>query len=220
MDFKTYNFRNAIAILNQRPEWNQLCDVIRSIKVEEIVDKQKDLIQRRNEPPKGAQTAMNEIFKDRLTALNWQKEVRLLKPENSLGNRNSAGWKMDFLVRGAALPHAEWPDFGMGLEVSFNHAEAIPWTLIRMNLAAQFEEIRESSRIDVGVGIFASQAFKAWGRLDGACGTFEQAQRWLTISSHTIPTPIVLIGLNPRDSTSPPEWKDPGTEIFSGTGGG
>lgn len=159
---------------------------------------------------------MNEIFRDRLTPLKWRREVRLLKRDNSLENKNSAGWKMDFLKRGNPLPQAELKDFGMGVEVAFNHAEAIPWTLIRMNLAAQFEDIRDDSRIDVGVGIFATQSFKSWGRLDSAAGTFEQARRWLSISKHTIATPIVLVGLKPRDDAATGVW--PETDVFPGTG--
>ena len=85
-----------------------------------------------------------------------------------------------------------------------------------MNLAAQFEDIRDDSRIDVGVGIFATQSFKSWGRLDSAAGTFEQARRWLSISKHTIATPIVLVGLKPRDDAATGVW--PETDVFPGTG--
>ena len=219
MDFETFNFRNALAILQHRSEWEDLCSVIQSITREMVINQQEAIASKRKRP-KGAQMAMNALFKQELSRAPWESESLLFERDYLFGNSKTTGWKMDFLIRGNPLIQGSETDFGMGVEVAFNHAEAMPWTLIRMNLAAQFEDIRKESRIDVGVGIFASESFKLWGRLDGTVGTFEQAQRWLSISRHAIPTPIVLIGLNPRDSVDTPEWEDPGTEVFPGTGRG
>ncbi|MYC31546.1 MAG: hypothetical protein F4X64_00015 [Chloroflexi bacterium] len=217
MDFETFNFRNALAILQYRPEWGDLRSVIGTMTREMIIDKQEEIAARRQRP-KGAQVATNALFREKLSHSPWQSESRLFEQDYLFGNSKTTGWKMDFLIRGDPLTEGSSTDFGMGVEIAFNHAEAIPWTLIRMNLAAQFEDVRRESRIDVGIGIFASEAFKSWGRLDGAAGTFEQAQRWLSISRHAIPTPILLIGLRPRDDESARDW-DP-TDAFPGTGKG
>lgn len=215
MDFETFNFRNAIAIVNQRAEWNQLCNVIDSVTFDEIIAKQSAIASRRKEPPKGAQMAMNALFRDKISALHWEHEAKLLDTESSMGDKSLAGWKMDFLAKGVALPQSERPHFGMGIEVAFNHAEAIPWTLIKLNLAAEFDYIAKESRIDVGVAVFAAESFKKWGKIDNAAGTFEQAIRWLSVAKHVIPTPMVLIGLNPRDSSATDDWEE--TNVFPGT---
>ncbi len=217
MDFETYNFRNAIAILQYRPEGDDLCDVVRNITRDKIIEAQEAIAANRKRP-KGAQTAINQVFRERLSKSPWQRECHLFEPGYLFGNSEVTGWKMDFLIRGKPLTQDGENDFGMGIEIAFNHAEAIPWTLIKMNLASQFEDVRDESRIDIGVGIFASQSFKSWGRLDGAAGTFEQARRWLNISKHTIPTPIVLMGLNPRDGVDAEDWEM--TDAFPGTSKG
>ncbi len=214
MHFDIFNFRNALAILQHRSEWDDLCNVIRGVTREMVIDRQ-EAIAAKGKRPKGAQTAMNALFKEELLQSSWQKECRLFEQDYLFGGSKTTGWKMDFLIRGDPLTQSSEVDFGMGVEIAFNHAEAIPWTLIKMNLAAQFEDVRKESRIDVGVGIFASGSFKSWGRLDGAAGTFEQAQRWLSISRHTIPTPIVLLGLRPRDGSATEDWD--ATDAFPGT---
>jgi hypothetical protein len=57
----------------------------------------------------------------------------------------------------------------IGVEVSFNHAEAISWTYVRLNLAGESTLIKCESKVDVGVAIFAtkksSNAGVAWIQL-------------------------------------------------------
>ena len=218
MDFEVHNFRNALAILQYRSEWHDLCNVVQGISREMIIDKQEAIVAATGKRPKGAQTAMNALFKKELLRSPWQKKCRLFEQDYLFGGSKTTGWKMDFLIRGDPLIQGSEVDFGMGVEVAFNHAEAIPWTLIKMNLAAQFEDVKTESHIDIGVGIFASESFKSWGRLDGTVGTFGQAQRWLSISRHAIPTPMVLVGLNPRDGSVSEDWAE--TDAFPGTGKG
>ena len=76
-------------------------------------------------------------------------------------------WKMDFIKD------------RIGVEVSFNHAEAIPWTFTRLNIAGESREVEPSHRIDVGVAFFATTSLKSWGRMDSAVGTYDIACAWL-----------------------------------------
>ena len=96
----------------------------------------------------------------------------------------------------------------IGVEVSFNHAEAIAWTFVRLNLAGESTLIKTESIVDVGVAIFATKEFKRWGRMDSAVGTFEQAKSWLEMMKPVLPIPILLLGLDPG-------WPD--VQVFRGT---
>ena len=99
-----------------------------------------------------------------------------------------------------------------GVEVSFNHAEAIPWTFTRLNIAGESERVLEENRIDVGVAFFATDALKAWCKMDSAVGTFEVAQAWLSMMKPIMPIPVLVVGLDAEG------WS--ATNAFRGTGKG
>jgi hypothetical protein len=73
----------------------------------------------------------------------------------------------------------------IGVEVSFNHAEAIPWTFTRLNLAGESDRVLPEHQIDVGVAFFATETLKRWSRMDSAVGTFEIACAWLSMMSQS-----------------------------------
>jgi len=100
----------------------------------------------------------------------------------------------------------------IGVEISFNHAEAIPWTFTRLNIAGESERVLEGSRIDVGVAIFATDTLKAWAKMDSAVGTFEIAEAWLSMMKPIMPIPILVLGLDAEG------WAP--TSVFRGTGKG
>ena len=214
MDFSTHNFRNASAILSQRPEWEELRGVVQGITRDDIIATQERLMKSRGQSPAGAQTAVNLLFEERLPTPAWAHQCRLFEGGDPSTEQALARWTMDFVKRGEAPEDSLEPDFGLGIEVAFNHAEAIAWTLIRLDLASEVG-VREQARIDVGVAIYASRSFKAWGKMDGAVGTFEQACIWLNLMRPVMPIPIVLIGLNPRDSADAEDWENP--TVFRGT---
>ena len=64
MHFETYSFRNALAILQYRSEWHDLRNVVRGITREMIIDRQEAIAARRQRP-KGAQMAVNALFKEK-----------------------------------------------------------------------------------------------------------------------------------------------------------
>ena len=101
----------------------------------------------------------------------------------------------------------------VGVEVSFNHAEAVPWTFTRLNIAGESTSVMAQSQIDVGVAFFATAALKKWARMDSAVGTFESAWVWLQLMKPLMPIPILVVGLLPSDDGK--EW--PTSKSFRGT---
>ena len=98
---------------------------------------------------------------------------------------------------------------GIGVEVSFNHAEAVPWTFTRLNIAGESSVVIDDHRIDVGVAFFATEQLKQWARMDGAVGTYELACTWLEMMRPIMPVPILVVGLDATD------WAP--TDAFRGT---
>ena len=213
MYFDTYNFRNALAILAPRPEWAELQGVISKISREDVIEAQTSLARGGGSAPAGAQRAINNIFRERLPEPSWIHECRLFEGGDDHTERELAKWAMDFVKRGDAPEGSREDDFGLGVEVTFNHAEAIAWTLVRLDLASE-GDVQQNARIDVGVAIYASRSLKSWGKMDGAVGTYEQACQWLEVMRPVIPLPLALIGLRPADDTGE-IWADPG--VFRGT---
>ena len=197
MNQQSYNFRHAEAVLKTKGAWVELHDVVSGLTRDDILDAQDQLAGQRKNAPAGAQTAINLAFKDRLLSLDWKNEP-ILFPQSESDDVQRA-WRMDFLKE------------RIGVEVSFNHAEAIAWTLIRLDIAAQSTEVVESSQIDVGVAIFPTSQLKKWGRMDNAVGTYERAMLWLELMKPVVTTPILLIGIDA-------DWEP--TSVFRGTRNG
>jgi hypothetical protein len=99
----------------------------------------------------------------------------------------------------------------LGVEIAFNHAEAIPWNFTRLNLAGEAPQVQESSRIEVGIAAFATTSLKKWSKMDGAVGTFELATAWLELMRPIMPIPVLVVGLDSEG------W--PATNSFRGTRG-
>jgi hypothetical protein len=185
VDFVIENFRHAEEILAADSEWQDIQDVIRSIGENDVLDVHealnRPLIQADKAGIAGGQTAINELFRRKLLAppRSWEGEPRLFASRS----RDLSGWKMDFLKD------------RVGVEVSFNHAEAIPWTFTRLNIAGESESVVEEHRIDVGIAIFADKELKAWARMDQSVGVFDKAWLWLTLMKPIMPVPILVVGL-------------------------
>ena len=205
MEFESYSFRLAKEILKQRPAWHELEEVLHSIEAEHVLKAQNDIVSepagkynvRQRKAPAGAQAAINKLFKDRLVLRHWKTEPVLFPADEGLGE-----WKMDFLKD------------KIGVEVSFNHAEAIAWTFTRVTLAGESTEVIKGSQIEVAVAIYATQELKKWGKMDSAVGPYERAKLWLTKMRPVKPIPILLVGLKPH-SVGGKAW--PHTSVFRGT---
>lgn len=190
------NFRHAKELLKGTPSWKALDATIRSITREMVIAEQRKIIRATgSRVPRGGQTVMNRLFDDRLLQSDgWIRQPRLFtEPELS-------AWKMDFRRD------------RVGVEVSFNHAEAVAWQFTRLNLAAESQRVLPQAQIDVGIVIVAHSSLKDWARMDGAIGTFDRFSAWLKEMKPILPTPILLIGLHADD------WRD--TNVFPGTAKG
>jgi hypothetical protein len=193
MRLELFNFRHAADILELRPEWRELYDVAQSISRDHIIETQQRYSAERRRVPAGGQSALNRLFRERLDRNRWTPEPRLFaSDENDLRK-----WKMDFL------------NARIGVEVSFNHAEAIPWTFTRLNLAGESDRVLPEHQIDVGVAFFATETLKRWSRMDSAVGTFEIACAWLSMMKPIMPIPILVVGLDAEG------WAP--TDVFRGT---
>ena len=66
MEFKLYDFRDALAVLTDRPEWDELVSEIRGITRSEVLKVQAEYRASGKRVPAGAQKAVNEVFRRRL----------------------------------------------------------------------------------------------------------------------------------------------------------
>jgi hypothetical protein len=191
-----YNHRHAIEILKDRAEWFEFDEVIRGLTRADVIGEQLSLSAVRGTAPAGGQTAINALFRRRLTTeLGWTQEPRLFGAEDDELRR----WKMDFLKN------------GVGVEISFNHAEAIAWNLTRLTIAGESPRVREDARIEVGIIVCVDETLKRWARMDSAVGTFDVFKAWLREMRPILPIPLLLIGMT-ADGWDP-------TDVFRGTRG-
>jgi hypothetical protein len=190
VDFLYHDFRNAATILNSRHAWPELESVIHSITADDVVERQRQLAAV-GAAPRGGQTAINRLFEERLIPLGWESQPKLF------ADKALEEWRMDFVKE------------RIGVEVSFNHAEAIPWQFSRLNIAGESDRTRPESRIDVGIVICADLSLRRWSRMDGAVGTLTKFRAWLREMKPILPIPILLVGLT-ADGFVP-------TDVFGGT---
>jgi hypothetical protein len=142
----------------------------------------------------GVQGGINAELQRILTGEDrgWQSQVPLFKADVGTGK---GYWTMDF--------RKEFNDgAGVGIEVTFNHAEALPWTLIRPTLAYQSDDVLEASHIEGGVIIIGTDQLKGSRsnpdglRVDGAVGTYERLLALLPRMKWVVQVPLTIIGLD------------------------
>ena len=184
MDYLIHDFRNALVILRSKGSFAEFEAALHSIQAKDVIDAHERIAderaQRNSRAPAGGQSALNNVINQKLTAVGWEPQPPLFR------DRALEKWKMDFRKE------------GIGVEVSFNHAEAIPWQFTRLNIAGESDRVIEANRIEVGVVACAAQSMKTWARMDSAVGTFDQFKAWLREMKPILPVPLLLIGLEAR----------------------
>ena len=180
MEFSTHDFRHAREILENRDSWGELVQVTRSIGGDDIVQAHLSSGAGGKSLRAGGQAAVNRLFRERLAPFGWIQEPRLFSESGG----DLRKWKMDFIKA------------RIGVEVSFNHFEAVPWTFTRLNIAGESEKVVEEHKIDVGVAFFATDSLKKWAKMDGTVGTFEMAKAWLEMMRPIMPIPVLVVGLS------------------------
>jgi|GEM_PF-1730633 len=145
----------------------------------------------------GVQGSLNAELHRLLTSEDrgWQPQVPLFKADVGTGK---GYWTMDF--------RKEFDSgVGVGVEVTFNHAEALPWTLIRPTLAYQSDDVLDGSRIEVGVIVIGTDHLKGSRstpgglRVDSAVGTYERLLALLPRMKWVVQVPLTVIGLDWAD---------------------
>ena len=179
MNYKLHSFRHGEIILNNKSDfkvvWNELLDAIKNITDEEIIHHHE------NNPrqAKSISESINNILKDKLMKLGWNKESYIFQDDEYSGNR----WRLDFAKD------------GISVEVAFNHGEAIAWNLIKPVLAGELNHVQKEVDTEIGVIICATKEIKDKGGFDGAVGEYEKFLTYLNPLRDILSVPIVIIGL-------------------------
>lgn len=182
MDFITYSHRNAEVLFLHDPRYSalyqEIVSAIQSISDQEIIDAY-NAITRTNK--KSISQPINRLLKLRLETLGWNPESMIFADPEYRGK----SWRLDFAKD------------EISIEVAFNHGEAISWNLLKPVMASELNHIQKEIQTSAGIVITATQAMHTAGNFDSAVGTFEKFKRYLTPMYNILPTPLLLIGLQP-----------------------
>lgn len=204
MQFRVSSYRSGFEVMKDAGAFDELASAIESISVSEIdrLRRERQLEYDRRASSKGGkptragvQGPLNSEFERLLKSDEraWRGQMPLYDSDLGLGK---GAWTMDF--------HKVFgDDLGVGLEVCFNHGEAIPWTLIRPTLAYQSEDVHQDARIVVAGIVLVTDALKHSDpeglRVDGAVGTYERLLTLLPRMKWVVPVPLVIFGLDWAD---------------------
>lgn len=205
MQYHVRSYRNGYQILQYSPAYREIGHVLEQIELGEIQRRRAELQEsyaksaaRKGSTPRkaGIQTGLNALLRERLTVQGWQTEVPVFDADSET---EKGVWTMDFWK---SFPAAATT---VGLEVTFNHGEALTWTPLRLALAHEAEGVRKGARINVGCIIIGTDDLKGSRRtglrMDSAVGTFERLLTLLPKMRSVLPAPLVLFGL---------DWKEGG----------
>lgn len=191
MKFHVTSYRNGYRVLDSTPALREISKALASITLAEV-DKMRRERQKKQKAKAGIQDGLNKIIHSRLTGNKWDSFVPVFRADEAT---KKGLWTMDFAKR-----YDE--SFAVGLEVTFNHAEALTWTPIRLTLAHEAEHVLPKARIDVGCIIIGTDDLKGKGnakRMDSAVGTYERLVTVLPKMRAVLPAPLVIFGLDWSD---------------------
>lgn len=179
MEYKLHSFRHGKIILENEPIfriiWKELLQAIESIKDEDIIK----YFENHQRKAKSISESINNLLKDRLVKIGWNKESYIFQDDEYSGNR----WRLDFAKE------------SISVEVAFNHGEAIAWNLIKPVLAGELNHVQKEITTEIGVIICATKELKDNGGFDGAVGEYEKFLTYLNPLRDILTVPIVIIGL-------------------------
>src|SRR5699024_2312556 len=185
MNFVTYSHRYGLEIVNNMKEaqskYNELCEVLRSIKEQELVN---EFQKRKIAKKKGKSLAriINMLIKERLIEKGWESESYIFK--NQQINKSTRDWRLDFV----------YPEL-FSVEVAFNHSSAATVNLMKPVLASELNHVEKQFQTKFGIVITETQELKTSGGFDGAIGTFECYSLQCKPLMNQLSTPMIIIGL-------------------------
>jgi hypothetical protein len=187
VDIESASFRHGAELLRNLPELHELKSVISGIKAADVEAQQQGPL---GGKPVGAQKALNQLFRGRLSQLGWDEEVPLFADAQLYPGRT-----IDFMKN------------HLGVEIAFNHESYAERILFRLNVASESEFIIPEHVVHGGVIVVASDALKHWGSMDPSVGTFDGWRRNVELVKNSFSVPLVLLGLFP--DSNDPGWAQP-----------
>jgi hypothetical protein len=204
MQFHVSSYRHGFELLSAAGATEEIESALASLTLEHI-DTQRGTMQRSRDESAaggkgrkaGVQIALNAEIDRLMTHPDraWRAQAPLYRADAGL---KKGHWTMDF--------HKLFPDdLGIGIEVTFNHAEAMAWTLIRPALAYQSEDVLPESRIEAAAIVIGTDHLKGTRkgggslRMDSAVGTYERLLALLPRLKWVVPVPLAIFGLDWAD---------------------
>ena len=194
------------------PAWIDIQSVITSISRKDVVTKQLENFrdwkaQKINPatgkpvtPPVGGQSVINSVISDKFKVKSdWAEQIYVLNQSNQVNESERVPyWTMDFRKN------------MIGVEISFNNAGVFAQNLLRLSVMSESKFLEASQMIKIGVLVVSTKSLKKWGKMDSTVITLDQVETILPHITFSIPTPIVILGINNSDFGS--EWKS--TRLF------
>lgn len=212
MDYTPHSFRHGLDHVSDADiAWTEVLKVVQSISRSDLISQQIRNLKKwqsgaksgKNfyKPPVGAQDVLNNIIKDKFKNVGgWDSQVYVLKQGK------------DRVPKGEKVPY--WSmDFRkdkIGVEISFNNAGVLAQNLLRLSVMSESKYLEESQMIKLGVLLVSQTSLKNWGSMDSTVLTFDQVLGVLPHVNFSIPTPIIILGVN--NSSEGEIWKD--TKLF------
>lgn len=189
MRYRIHEHRHALNLFTTdaefAPLYQEIINVLNSINDSDII---AEYNANGRENIKSLSEPINTLIRNRLCALGWQAESAIFSDPAYAEARDKKRWRLDFAKDNIAV------------EVAFNHGEAIAWNLIKPVLASELNHVAKDIQTAAGVIICATNAMKKAGNFDGAVGSYEKFMRYLLPLQNMLPTPILIIGLEPPEN--------------------
>ena len=212
MDYTLHSFRHGLDHVSEADiAWSEILKVVESINRADILRQQILNLEKWKageksgsnfyKPPVGAQDVLNKIIKEKFNAVGgWDSQVYVLRQDKKIiGNKEKVPyWTMDFRKN------------KIGLEISFNNAGVLAQNLLRLSVMSESKHLDESQMIKLGVLLVSEAKLKSWGCMDTTVLTFDQVLNVLPHVNFSIPTPIIILGVN--SSSNGESWEK--TKLF------
>ena len=198
MDYTLHSFRHGLDHVSDADvAWAEILKVVQSISRADILQQQIYNLEKWQageksgsnyyKPPVGAQDVLNKIINSKFHGIGgWDSQVYVLKQgKANVGKGEKVPyWSMDFRKD------------KIGLEISFNNAGVLAQNLLRLSVMSESKYLEESQMIKLGVLLVSQASLKYWGCMDTTVLTFDQVLNVLPHVNFSIPTPIIILGVN------------------------
>lgn len=186
MEFETWSHRNGLELFKTSAKYSALWGEVES-GITQITD--RDLLFEFEGSSPGTQPTsishvITKLLSEKFAALSWEIDAKIFSEVDYRGK----SWSLDF-SKG-----------DMAVEIGFDHASVIAWNLIKPTLASEPNDVKQELSASAAVIISATKNLKTLGGFDGAIGTFERYVQYLRPLQQLLPTPLVIIGLEPPKS--------------------